>query len=141
MADFALYTDSALTTPLTAALTAAQAADGSSAPVDLVVYLGCTDTAKKVQANSNPGVDQIVASVTDAASGSGSPAADIKLALTQGGLATATGGASLNLGTQVIGGSANAQAIWIRVTDSTHTVGTNTDLSVTISTLRQTAYP
>ena len=75
-------------------------------------------------------VDQIAISIVDSASGSGSPATDIKLSLTLGGLASATSGAPLNLGTQVLSGTSNAKSIYIRVLDSTGTVGTNTDLSL-----------
>ena len=54
------------------------------------------------------------------------PATEIKLALTSGGLAGATGGALLNLGTTLLSGSANAVQVNIRITNTNTTVNDNT---------------
>ncbi len=132
---FGFFSDAALTTPISSALVFNQVA-GASVPDDKVVYYGGT-TGYQVKAKSNPGVDQITISVVDANSGTGSPAADVKLALTAGGLPGATGGAALNLGTTINGGAANAVAVHIRVTDSTAVTGINTDLSLTTNALYQ----
>ncbi|MBP9803899.1 MAG: hypothetical protein KBE22_03190 [Candidatus Accumulibacter sp.] len=126
---FKFYSDAALTTEITAALAFSQASSSPTA-VDKVVYFGSSAASKTARASSNPGVDQITVSIVDAASGTGSPATDVKIAATSGGLASATAGASLNIGTQVTSGSANAKAIHIRVLDSTGVVATNTDLSL-----------
>lgn len=126
---FKFYSDAALTTEITAPLAFSQATPSPTASVK-TVYLGSVASGKTAGAASDPGVDQIVVSVVDSASGSGSPATDIKLALTSGGLASATAGAPLNVGTQILSGSANAVSIYIRVLDSTGSVGTHTDLSL-----------
>lgn len=136
---FALYTDANLTTPLSSNLVCSQNADGSSDPVDKVVYLGSTVANRKLEANSNPGVDQIVVSVVDSAPGTGHPATEVKLATTFGGLASAVGGAPLNIGATILSGVENAVPIYIRVDDTTGVVSTSTELSVAISNVRETA--
>lgn len=54
------------------------------------------------------------------------PVSEIKLALTEAGLAAATGGASLNIGTTINGGVASAVSVWIQVNNSIATVGSTT---------------
>lgn len=54
------------------------------------------------------------------------PITEIKLALTSGGLTGATGGAALNLGTTITSGSANAVAVYIRMTNAVTTVSDST---------------
>ena len=126
---FQFYSDAALTTLASVPLTFSQT-EPTPTPEDKVVYFGSVASGKTIEATSDPGVDQIAISIVDSAPGSGSPATDIKLSLTLGGLASATAGAPLNLGTQVLSGTSNAKSIYIRVLDSTGTVGTNTDLSL-----------
>lgn len=126
---FKFYSDAALTTEITAPLAFSQSTPSPTAS-DKVVYLGSIASGKTAEAASDPGVDPILVSIIDAAPGSGSQANDVKLALTSGGLATATAGASLNVGPQILSGSAHAVEIHIRVLDSTGGVGTNTDLSL-----------
>jgi hypothetical protein len=138
MSTFHLYTNAGLTVLFSGTLTVNQNIDGSSGPVDQQLWIGSTATGKTLQADSNPGVDQIVMSVTDSAPGSGNPASDVKLALTQGGLAGATGGASLNLGTTILSLVANAVTFWVRVEDSTHVVGLSTELQFTTNLTRET---
>jgi len=53
------------------------------------------------------------------------PITEIKLALTSGGLAGATPGASLALGSTILSGSANAVEVHFRVTNTVTTVGNN----------------
>ena len=101
----------------------------TSPPEDHVLYLGSNETANKVEANSNPGVDQIVVSIVDADPGNDLETTDVQLATTNGGLAGATGGASLNLGTVINGGVGNAQEIHIRVS---YTGGLTSDQNVSI---------
>lgn len=133
---FGFYSDAALTTPVAASLSFYQEATDPVAE-SKIIYFGSTNAAKTLKAASAPGVDQIVLSVSDAAPGAGSPAADVKLALSAGGLATATGGASLSLGAQLAGGVANAVAIHIRVLDSTEVSAINTDLALATNNLRE----
>ena len=137
MATFALYTDSALTTAFTGSLSASQNVDGSTGRQDFTLYIGSTVSGKTLQADSNPGVDQIILSVNDSAIGTGHPASEVKLALLQSGLAGATGGASLNLGTSILSLPANAKQFWVGITDSTHVLGTSTELSLSTNLLRE----
>lgn len=62
---FDLYTDSALTTAFTGTLTFTHFTDLSDNPQDTVLYLGSVNSDRKIQANSNPGVDNIVITPTD----------------------------------------------------------------------------
>ena len=137
MATFKIYTDAALTTEFTGTLSFTQNVDGSTGRQDVQLWLGSTSTGKTLQAQSNPGVDQIALSVVDSAPASGHPASEVKLALTQGGLAGATGGDSLNLGTAISSSVGNAVTFWIGVTDSTGVGGTSTELSVQTNMLRE----
>lgn len=105
MADMSyLFADAAGTTPLdgTAGLTLS-ALLGSSK--DGVFYVGLTNASAKIQAQSDPGVDQIAVSIGDASPGSGVEAVDIKLALSSIGLDSAVAGDPLNLGATITGGS------------------------------------
>lgn len=130
MATFQLFTDSGLTTPCPSPIPFTQATDGSIAPVDLQLWAGLTDTSRVVQAESNPGVDQIQVIPYDSASGSGFSTSGVKLALTQSGLSSATAGASLNLGTSISSGTSNAVTFWIRVTSSGGSERVETDVSL-----------
>lgn len=62
---FDLYTDSGLTTAFTGTLTFTHNTDLSDNPQDGVLYLGSTNSNRKLQANSNPGVDNITITPTD----------------------------------------------------------------------------
>lgn len=129
------FKDAALTQPLTGPLQVSQNADGSTPPVDNVLYLGSTTAGRKFQADSNPGVDPISISVVDASPGSGHEASEVKLASTLAGLDSATPGAALNVGTQILSGVANAVPVYVRVDDATGTVGTATELSLDSNTI------
>lgn len=128
---FKFYTTAALTTELTS-LTP----NGTSHTYP--IYFGSATADKKVEAASDPGTDQITVTPTDANAGSGHPATDIKLATTEGGLAGATAGAALNLGTSVV--SATPAVIWVQLTDSTSgAAGVDTDLSLVLNSLVETS--
>lgn len=114
-----------------------QKSDGTTGPVDFVIYLGSVLTGKKIEAQSSPGVDQIVLSVSDSAAGSGQAASSVKLALTAGGLSTATAGASLDLGTEILSGADNALAVHVRVEASNLSAGTYTDLTLQTNELAE----
>lgn len=137
MATFKIYTDETLTTEFTGTLNFTQNVDGSTGMQTAQLWLGSTSTGKTLQAQSNPGVDQITLSVVDSAPASGHPASEVKLALTEPGLAGATGGAPLNLGTAISSGVGNKATFWIGVTDSTGVIGTSTELSVQTNMLRE----
>ena len=130
---YGLYLDAALTVPLAGPLLCAQRSDSSTPPIEHRLYVGSPQGARVLKAASNPGADQIVAGVVDAASGSGHAAGEVKLALTQGGLAGAIGGASLNLGTAINSLAAGAISLWLQVDDVTGVVGLSTELSVQLN--------
>lgn len=194
MGTFKLYVDGALTTLLSAPLWAKQLVDGSSQGVDFTVFLGSNTIGNKIQAYSNPGVDQIqmlikhavslftasqaltvgdrrrpttpngyIYKVTIAGTTGTEPTwpttigntavsgtvtfqcekkehaiSEVKLAATQLGLDSATGGVPLNLGTVVNAGVANAKTIWVRVEDATLQLETNTDLYLETNSLEET---
>lgn len=113
MANFIFSSASDLSTELTT-LTIA----GTPDEQDFTIYFGSTNSALKVEANSDPGNDPIEVSIVDADPGNGHEASEIKLATTEGGLDTAVGGDSLSLGTSITGGTANKKTIWVRATNT-----------------------
>lgn len=132
-----IYTDATLTTlydtdtPLELAAADGQYADG-------VIYVGVPDANRKLQDADNPNTSQIQVSVTDSDGATAPDDLDIKLALTNGGLASASGGASLNLGLEILGGAGNAVAVHIRYTNSEF-VGTSTDVGLLLSSMIEVA--
>lgn len=130
---FKIYKDSGLTQPFVPGTD--YIGPVRNPPEDFSIYLGSTETLNKVEAASDPGVDQIVASISDATTSSGLEATDVKLALTSGGLAGATGGASLNLGTSISGGTGNAVEIFIRVAFAAGGLVSDQDVSIDINAL------
>lgn len=127
---FAFFADAGLTAPMTRA----DFVRGSTAvAVDKIVYFGSPATGKKLQNVNDPGVDALEVSAVDAASGSGVEVANIKLALTAGGLASATGGAPLSIGTTLLSGSANAVAVYVRLTSAITTAGNYDDTSLQVA--------
>jgi hypothetical protein len=133
------YQDSGLTVPLSR-LDSVQADTGTSAAVDSVVYLGSTVSGNKFQAESAPGTAQIVLSIVDSLTGLQIPANTIKLELSSGGLAGATAGAALNLGTEILSGSGNALPVHVRIDAAAITAGNYDNLSlVTVSTVEVSA--
>lgn len=132
------YTNSGLSS-VAGSLSAMQAADGSSAAVDQIIYLGSTAGGKKFRAQSNPGGDQIVVSIVDAASGAGPAASAVKLAISAGGLDSATAGAPLSVGTQLLSGVANALAIHVRIDTPALAIGNYSDLSLETNALQEEA--
>lgn len=137
---FKFYHDAALTQeitadPLVTPLTASQDAGGSLGAVDKTIYFGSTVTANKVQDSVNPGVDAIVVSIVDADAGTGAPTSEFTLALSSGGLATATAGAALTLSATLNSGVANAVPIYTRRASSIAVAGAYTDISLQTQTL------
>lgn len=133
---FGFFSDAALTTPIVAPLQFKQR-DAAPVPEDKIVYFGSPTPNRVAMAESNPGSDLIVVSVDDTGVGTGSPSGDVKLALSAGGLDTAVGGAALNLPSSVLSGAANAVAVHIRLTDSTHSFGLHTDLRLLANPLAE----
>lgn len=129
---FNFYRDSALTSQVTGGspIAAQQDALDTLPPVDVQLWFGSTASALKTRADSNPGVDPIIVSIVDTASGSGEPSTAVKLSTTQGGLAGATPGASLSIGAVINSGTANAMSFWARIDDAVLAVGAYADLKL-----------
>lgn len=62
---FDLFTDSGLTTPFSGTLTLTHYTDLSDNPQDTTLYLGSTNSNRKLQADSNPGTDNMTLTPTD----------------------------------------------------------------------------
>ena len=70
------------------------------------------------------------------------PTTEVKLALTSGGLAGATPGGALNLGTEILSGTANAIEFHMRITNTVTTVGDNVgtpEITVYLNTCQEDA--
>ena len=128
---FNLYADAGLTT--LAPVRLLQLASVAPATVDGVMYLGAPNAALTLQAESDPGVDPLVINTLDSAPITGAAATAVKLALSNGALTAATGGAPLNLPATVLGGVANAVPIHYRFAPQTLDAGQYTDLSFSIT--------
>jgi len=63
---------------------------------------------------------------------------EIKLALSSASLATAAAGVSLDVGTTINGGSANAIPVYMRIDDATAIIGQTTELSLVIKNVLET---
>lgn len=106
------------------------------APVDVVLYLGSPIAARRFIPDSDAVISIAVAD-TDPANGWA--ATDIRLATTQAGLDTATDGAPLALGDELLSSPANAQAFWLRFSGDSATPKTAADISLITNTLREYA--
>ena len=90
-------------------------------------------SAKTFKAESDPGIDNILVSFADTVGGLAP--SNIKLATTEAGLAAATAGASLSLGTEIAITAANVghKSIWVEMTDSSGVVGTQANLALSVN--------
>lgn len=129
MSSFTFYSDPGLTTLAGSMLDFTQSVDGSTGAVVRTVYYGSTSVGRTLRALSDPGVDPIILSILDSTPLSGSPLSDVTLALEETFFGRSPG-SPLSLGTQILGGVANAVPVYIRVLDTTETLGLNTDLSL-----------
>lgn len=125
MADitFAFYHDAGLTTPV-------NSGNPVIGPGDVQLWWGSNTADVRARALSDPGVDPIEISIADSNAGSGQPTTAVKLATSQAGLASATAGAALEIGAQVLSGVAGAFTFWARLTDATGVTGSYSDLSL-----------
>lgn len=72
------------------------------------------------------------------------PNTEIKLALSSGGLSTATAGAALDVAATVLGGSSNAVAVYIRITNTVTDVSNDTgneEIGIFINSCIETEIP
>jgi hypothetical protein len=131
MASFGFFQDSGLTQPIVGNY---QIGEGTN---DYRFYLGCTDASKKLQDAASPGVTALEIDIADANPGSGPETSWVKLALTQGGLSTAVAGASLSVGTTILGGAASAVPFWVRIGNTLSGVTSSIDLSLAITGVKE----
>lgn len=115
--NFKLYKDSALVNEWDPAVENMLIGNGES-PKEFTFYIGSTAAGLKLEANSDPGVDQITISLVDGDPGNGHAVTAVKLATTQAGLAAATPGAALDLGAVINSGVGNAAVVWSEFTDT-----------------------
>lgn len=136
---FKFFHDAALTQEINSGnpLTATQDASGGIGAVDKTIYLGSTASGTKAQAESDPGVDPIVISISDSAPAGGAPASEIKLALSAGGLGSAVGGASLTLSRTILSGVSNAVPIYTRRASAITVSGSYSDLTPMTNSLTE----
>lgn len=106
---FRFYADKALTTPVNRLSVVTLLSAGDPEPVSAVVYFGSQDATAELFAAS---AGDITISV---AAGGDIPASAVRLALSEAGLASAAGGAALNIGFPVAGGAGGALAVWVAV--------------------------
>jgi hypothetical protein len=123
MITFGFFHDAGLTTPV-------NSSNKIAGPGDVQLWFGSTGADLKARAQSNPGVDPIKIMVSDSNSGGGQPNTAVRLATSQSGLASATPGADLEIGAQVLSGVANAVPFWVRLTDLVGVTGSYADLSL-----------
>jgi hypothetical protein len=134
------YLDAGLTTLATSG-DFTDTLDGAIAPQEKVFYLGSTASGKQFIPVSNP-ADPIVCTITNDAIAPVQPTSSIKLALTQGALAAATGGAALTIkpgGTPMLSGVGNAVPVWVQFNDQTDAVEDYANLSLTITEVTESA--
>lgn len=135
---FALYTDAGLTSLLASNPVFDESVDHSILADDVVIYLGSPDTTPdtKIQAASDPGVDPILVSITDA-----DPAGDNdETSITLSDSSDFTGkvaGDPLNLGVEILDGVASAKPIYIRFRDATGAQHTDTDIGISITPVNE----
>jgi len=137
---FNIFTDTNLTSPFVPPLVFQHDSDDSTGDVDTVLYIGNLAAGKQIQADSNPGVDQIIATVVDnnVDPGNSPEATDIKLATSSLGLDTAIAGDPLNLGLTIASGAGNKVEIHIRASMPVAPVGDHNELSIETNQLRET---
>jgi hypothetical protein len=92
---------------------------GGGAYVDIQLWFGSPDSSKKCQAASNPGVDEITITIRDTNPTIHNPNPTAGpywvLALNRSELDTNSKNNSIDIGTEVIGGVANAISFWLRI--------------------------
>lgn len=138
---FQFFTDSGLTTPLAGNLIATQDVLGAPGPVVFNLWFGSNTASVKVEADSDPGVDEITLDVADSNPGFDHEVAEVKLSLAPlpGDWGPIVGGAAINLGPTINSGVGGAVEFYVHVDDATGVVGTSTELSITTNLVRETA--
>ncbi|PHS70540.1 MAG: hypothetical protein COB22_07900 [Cycloclasticus sp.] len=137
---FDIYTDTNLTQVFVPPINFEHNSDGSTGDLDAVLYIGDPNSGGQLQAASNPGVDQIVATLGDSNVNPGNTpeTVDVKLATSNGGLTAAVAGDPLNLGVTIAGGVGNKVELHMRVVLPTAPVAVYNELSINTNTVRET---
>ncbi|MCE5291551.1 MAG: hypothetical protein LLG14_20245 [Nocardiaceae bacterium] len=130
MADWKIYSDSALTSAYTA-LTL------SSTSGVFPCYLGSTTTGRKLVSTTSGG--NLSLSIADSATGSGHAKTAVRLATTTGGIGSASWGAGLTIGTAVVGGAANAYEFYAQIRDVVQNGVLSEELSLALSSAKEQA--
>ncbi len=123
-------------TAVWAASTAYSLTDEVRTSAQLGYYFECTTAGTSAGVEPTwtnaPNVDDTIVDggVTWTNRGPFHEATEVKLATSSGNLGAAVPGQSLGLGVEILGGSVNAQEVWVRVNDATEVIGTSTELSV-----------
>lgn len=128
-----VFSDAGLTMPVSA-IDFTQAENGVSPAESRVVYIGSQAADKKYLDPESPGVAQIALAITDGGAASSPVADNVRIALTSGGLGTATPGASLDLGVEILGGAAHAIPVHVRVDTGVLASGLYSNLQLSTST-------
>ncbi len=126
-----LYAEAGLTAPASGAVVLSS----TGTHTDLLMFFGSPSAGKTLRAASAPGAAPITITPADASPGSGIEASAVKLALSSAGLASATGGAALTVGTTLNSGTAGAVAVYVRVMRGSLGVGSYSGLSLTTNAL------
>ncbi len=127
---FNWFADAGLTVPLTRGDFVRGATPGN---VNRVFYFGSPLAGRQLQNVADPGVDPLEVSIVDAAGGSGVAASEVRLASSFAGLATATGGAPLGIGTTILSGAANAVPVFVRLASALTAEGAYDDISLQVA--------
>jgi hypothetical protein len=93
-----------------------------SASHNTQLYAGSPDAGLIHQSKSAPGVNQLQVVLVDNDTGDIVEPENVKLALTEVGLAGAVAGAPLNLGTSIESGTEGAVTFWLQYTDASGVV-------------------
>jgi hypothetical protein len=133
MATWGWYSNASLTTELT------QLEARTLPYTDFRLWYGAPETGTKIEATSDPGVDDLVISIADSDVGTGQETTAVQLADSLAGLDTAVAGDPLTIGTSLLSGSANAFELYVRVTDELGSVGSSTELSLEITDWTESA--
>lgn len=123
-----VYTDIALTSAFDDASPLTIDAPNGSANYG-VIYIGTPTSGTKLQATSNPGVDDITVTPQDAAGGSGVETSNIKLADDPGSFGSVVAGDPINLGVEITFG--NPAAVYVQF-DNDVLTGTQTDANISL---------
>lgn len=134
--DIEIFHDAGGTSPVTSENPLTAEPDVGSAAAGQQKWVGSIVDGIKHRRKTLPGTNQLQLSVADASGASGLAVTDVRFALTEAGLPSATWGAPLNLGVEILSGVANLVPYWYQVKDSAAAVAQYADLSFVIIDVR-----